>query len=151
MDIKTNEEISTEDDLRSAKRAAEGLRPILNKISQSPVSARSSSNKRLSRSSISSLNSFDSSIFSSETPTKKTRKLKKKYDVDSSTDNDEDMVKSSKKENKKNYKICDDEFSFDLSKQSDDILVTDITSGLVTVTIKESNSPEGFFRKRDNN
>jgi hypothetical protein len=33
----------------------------------------------------------------------------------------------------------------------DDIVVTDVTSGIVTVTIKECTSSEGFFKKREDN
>ncbi len=30
----------------------------------------------------------------------------------------------------------------------EDIVVTDVTSGVITVTIKESVTPDGFFKKR---
>lgn len=41
-----------------------------------------------------------------------------------------------------------DEYSI-VTSVGEDVFVTDITSGLVTVTIKESNTPEGFFKRRD--
>ena len=35
-----------------------------------------------------------------------------------------------------------------LSNMGEDVFITDVTSGIVTVTIKECVSPEGFFKKR---
>jgi hypothetical protein len=35
-----------------------------------------------------------------------------------------------------------------LTSMGEDVFITDITSGVVTVTIKECVSPEGFFKKR---
>lgn len=35
------------------------------------------------------------------------------------------------------------------SQNGDDVTITSVTSGVVTVTIKESVSPDGFFKKRD--
>ncbi len=47
-----------------------------------------------------------------------------------------------------------DDFSYDdynlVNSANEDVFITDITSGFVTVTIKESFSPAGFFKNRDN-
>lgn len=42
-----------------------------------------------------------------------------------------------------------DDFNF-VNSANEDVFITDITSGFVTVTIKESVSPEGFFKTRTN-
>ena len=41
-----------------------------------------------------------------------------------------------------------EDYNFATNSANEDIFITDITSGFVTVTIKESLNPAGFFKAR---
>lgn len=104
---------------------------------------------------------------SSDTIEAADKKLKKKKQIkkESNLGHDSDVKEFSKEKYRTQNEIFTDEnendnsvadSSFDDSStmltmisNSDDVFVTDVTSGVVTVTIKECISMDGFFKKRD--
>lgn len=104
---------------------------------------------------------------SSDTIEAADKKLKKKSQIkkESNLGHDSDVKEFSKEKYRTQNEIFTDEnendnsvadSSFDDSStmltmisNSDDVFVTDVTSGVVTVTIKECISMDGFFKKRD--
>jgi hypothetical protein len=66
--------------------------------------------------------------------------LKETTTSSSKNNRNEDFKRNNKSIEEENRKIF-----------ADDIFITDITSGFVTVTIKESTSTEGFFKTRQHN
>ena len=88
-----------------------------------------------------------STDFDSESEEKKIIKSFKKNKISDLTDEEEIEDKNSCK----NRQDSDtDSFNtFFTTHTTEDVVITDITSGVVTVTIKECISPDGFFKRRD--
>ncbi|CAF0977071.1 unnamed protein product [Brachionus calyciflorus] len=195
----------SENELRYAKRMAEGLRPIKTDLSKS----KNTNLKRISSSnSVSSEASFNSSknpkkvssslsISSNGSRTKKKNTRRKNRiisysgsesqsshnhkqaqgattDFESDSDKEQAGIIKSLKRNKINDSSSDDDDddkktitkslsipkthensdsteslnTFITTHTNDEIVITDITSGVLTVTIKECISPNGFFKGR---
>lgn len=86
-----------------------------------------------------------STDFDSDCDEKKIIKSLKRNKISDLTDEEEEKKIS------KNRKDSDtDSFNtFFTTHTTEDVVITDITSGVVTVTIKECISPDGFFKQRD--
>ncbi|RNA18069.1 chromobox 2 [Brachionus plicatilis] len=183
-DAKEQNELESE--IRSAKRLAEGLRPIkpltnsmkrvssTNSLSsESSVYSASKSHRRRKVSSSASSNCSSKKRalranrvrISSESDHSSHRQIQ-----DASTDSDSECDEKKIIKGLKRNKIADltdeeggeknsckdrkdsdaDSFNtFFTTHTTEDVVITDITSGVVTVTIKECISPDGFFKRRD--
>jgi len=174
-----------EEDLRSVKRIAEGLRPI--QTSSTPkhsikkkraLKLAQISKNRSSRSpSNCSQNSLTTSVTSSSestrnshtsVPTKKrivlNRIISSEDDVVDKKNEQEapsDEIPAASTDSAVQLKLSQNDIDGDFFlknllfgdnncvQRPQDVVVTDVTSGVVTVTIKECVKTEGFFKKRD--
>lgn len=81
------------------------------------------------------------------------RKLKSDTSKESSNSNENSISDEKYAQNYKGETSSDESLIgnlFILDSAGDDVCVTDVTSGILTVTIKESVSPDGFFKNRHN-